>query len=273
MIVHSTVWSLIDVTLAQAGPGAASSRTLWQYIKGGGPIGYVIIMLSVAAVALAIVHLLTVRDTRLTPPEVVEGLSRHLRGNDIQGALRFCDTEENRCFVTRVFGQAMTRCMRSPFGFLEMRSALEEAGTTEVDRLGRSTDGIALIAQVAPMLGLLGTVVGMVGGFETISTTEGAARPAQLAGDISIALITTVQGLVVAIPCHALSVYFRNRTQRLALQAGEVIEGLASEIEGAGMGRGGRAPTRPGAARPGVPPAMPPQVPHGVGAARETGAR
>ncbi|HYC80663.1 MAG TPA: MotA/TolQ/ExbB proton channel family protein, partial [Solirubrobacterales bacterium] len=146
----------------------------------------------------------------------------------------------------RVVGGALVRCARSPFGFLELKAALEEQGQSQVTTLQRSTDGIGLIASVAPMLGLLGTVVGMVGAFETISATEGMAKPGQLAGDISLALITTVQGLVVAIPCTAAYVWTRNRVDRVTGEVAELVEELAAHLESPGGGQAA-VPGRPAA--------------------------
>ena len=148
------------------------------------------------------------------------------------------------------------RCARSPFGFLELKTALQEAGQQQVARLYRSTDGIGLIASVAPMLGLLGTVVGMVGAFDTISTTEGFAKPDQLAGDISQALISTVLGLIVAIPATAVYTYFRNRIDAATSDIAEMIEDLSAHLEGGGQTPGpnpsGGAPRQPGAAAGGM---------------------
>ncbi|MBM4107694.1 MAG: MotA/TolQ/ExbB proton channel family protein [Phycisphaerae bacterium] len=239
-------------TLAQAPPAAPAGpagRSLLQYIHGGGYIGYVIILLSIVAVALALVNLIRLRLERLAPPESVESLRRLVRENQVARAGEFCRSEENESFLTRVFGAALARCQRSPFGMLEIRSALEESGRTELDRLQRANDVIGLIAAVAPMLGLLGTVVGMVGAFETIADTEGAAKPYQLAGSISLALITTVQGLVVAIPCTAVQSHFRGRVERLAGEVAQVTEDLALTLESGGEGKPARPAPRAEPAR------------------------
>lgn len=217
----------------------APEKSLLDHIRSGGPIGYVIIVLSFAAMVLAIMHLIQIRRARLAPPEVVERLDTLLASGDVQGALRYATEPENECFLTRVFAGALMRCSRSAFGFLELRTALEEAGKQQVDRLHRTVDGIGLIGAVAPMLGLLGTVVGMVGAFETISATEGFAKPAQLAGSISVALITTVLGLLVAIPCTAAHSYFRHRIDDVTSGIGETIEELAAHVQAS---PGGQAP-------------------------------
>jgi len=224
----------IALLLAQTSPDAAPTRTWLDHIASGGPIGYAIIGLSLVAVTLAIVQLVQVRERKLAPPEVIQGLDKLLSANDIRGAIRFCQDPVNDCFLARMFAAALTRCSRSAFGLLELRAALEEAGQEQVARLHRATDGIGLIAAVAPMLGLLGTVVGMVGAFETISFSQGFARPDELAGDISVALITTVLGLIVAIPSTAAYAFFRNRIDTLAARAAEVTEDLSARLQSPG---------------------------------------
>jgi len=234
--------------LAQAGE-APVEKSLLDHVLSGGPIGFAIIALSFVALVLVIAHLVQVRSSKMAPPEVVGSLDQLLRKNDVDGATAFCQDPENDCYLTRVFGAALVRCSRSPFGFLELRSALEESGQEQTARLHRSTDGIGLIASVAPMLGLLGTVVGMVGAFETISLTEGMARPDELAGNISVALITTVLGLLVAIPATAVFTFFRNRIESLVTQVAQVTEELSAHLEGAPGVSPGQAPRRAPAQR------------------------
>lgn len=224
---------------AAAGEGG---KSLLEHILSGGPIGIVIILLSFVGVLLVVWLLAEIRLSRLAPPHVVQGLDRLLTGNDVRGALAFCQAEENRCLLSGMFAAALTRCLRSPFGLLELRSALEEAGQERFAQLQRKTEPVGLIAAVAPMLGLLGTVVGLVGAFETLSVSEGV-RPEALASSISVALITTVLGLIVAIPATAAHSFFRNRVDSLAQRLAEVTEELAARIQAA-RPAGGAPPPR-----------------------------
>ncbi len=225
-----------------ATPVAPPQRTLLDFIAEGRAVGFVIIGLSFTAVVLIIAQLVRLRRTQLVPEEQATRLDELLRANDVQGAVAYCQAEGNQSFLTRVVGAGLTRCARSPFGFLELRTVLEEAGAHEVARLHRQTDPIRVIATVAPMLGLLGTTIGMVGAFDTLRAGEGVARPDQLAGDISVALITTVMGLIVAIPCTAVDAWLRNRIEGLAGDAATVVDQLASRLEGAPGAAPGRAP-------------------------------
>lgn len=239
----SLAW-LLPAQAAAATPD--EGKTLLQHILSGGPIGIVIIMLSFTAVLMVVWLATEIRLARLAPTRVIEGLDRLLASNDVRGALAFCQAEENRCLLTSMFAAALTRCLRSPFGLLELRSALEEAGQERFAKLQRKTDPMGLIAAVAPMLGLLGTVVGLVGAFETLSVSEGV-RPEALASSISVALITTVLGLIVAIPSTALHSFFRNRVDALAQRVAELTEELAARIQ-ASKPAGGAPPTPAGRA-------------------------
>lgn len=244
----------LDLSLLLAQEDAVESgKTLLDHVVSGGIIGGVIILLSFIALLLVIADLVQIRESRLAPEDVVQRLNEYFRTSDVKGAIQFCQAPDNDCFFTRVVGAGLVRCARSPFGFLELKSALEESGREQVERLYRKTDALGLISDIAPMLGLLGTVVGMVGAFDVISQTEGFARPDQLAGNISVALITTVLGLIVAIPAKAAYTWLRNRIDATVSNVGELIEDLAWRLESGGD----RQVTRPAAgaamARPAAP--------------------
>ncbi|MFA6047117.1 MAG: MotA/TolQ/ExbB proton channel family protein, partial [Phycisphaerales bacterium] len=243
--VAAAVLGFQDTTAAPA--PAPHGRTLLEYIQSGGFLSYVLIALSITAVALVIINVIKNRMEAWAPPASVELLGRMLRDGDIESVKRYCASPENDNFVANVIGNAILRCSRSSLGFLELRSALEEAGGQEVERRYRSLESIALIAALGPMLGLLGTVIGLIGAFGTLSQVEGAARSKELADFMSLALVNTAEGLAVAIPCTAFYSIFRRRVDRLALEAGLIIEGLTTPLEQ----RLGAAPA-PRAAAPGA---------------------
>lgn len=227
MSTSDTVTNLF--LLAQAG---TEGKSILQHIASGGPIGLIIIMISFAAVSLVVMHSIQLRLSKLAPAEQFDRLKELLSRRELDNARSFCDSESNDSFLTRVLGSALTRCARSPFGLLEFRGALEESGKDQVAKLYRSTEGLALIATVSPMLGLLGTVLGMVGAFNTLgSSTGGFAKPDELAGSIAVALITTVLGLVVAIPVSACLVYFRNRIDSISSDVADMTEELLGVVE------------------------------------------
>ena len=231
-------------TVLVLGQSADVDRSLLDYVMQGGVIGMIILLISLGAVGMIGAQMLRIRRSRLAPEDLIEELRPVLGARNVQGAIILCTDHEANSYVSRVLGLSLTRAARSPFGMLELRSTVEEIGQLETDRLYRLTDGIGLIASIAPMLGLLGTVVGMVGAFDAITMADGPARPDALAGSISQALITTVLGLIVAIPCTAAYTYLRNRIDHLTTEIGEVIDELIAPIESAsaqkpGQGQGG----------------------------------
>jgi len=250
--VVAAVGLLAAAAAAQDAPAAnaATSKSILDYIHDGGIVSYVLVVLSFVAVTLVIRNMILLRAKVMAPPELVSRLDVLLRDGDMNGALVLCTDRGNDCSITRVFGSALARCLKSPFGFLEFRSALEEAGQKEMERLYRYNDGIGIIAAVGPMLGLLGTVFGMIGAFATISELEGAARSHQLAMFMSIALIATAEGLIVAIPCTVAFAIFRRRIDTLFGDVADITEDLAGRVAQEGTAeRGGDRPA-PRAARP-----------------------
>jgi len=227
----SNIPSPASLTLAQ--DTVRANRSLLEYIAQGGPIGLIIILISLVAIGMIGAQLFRIRRERLAPPELVDDLRRLLSDANIEAAIKRCADEQNASYLSRVVGSGLVRASRSAFGMLELRSAVDEVGQLEVDRLYRLTDGIGLIASVAPMLGLLGTVVGMVGAFDAITLSDGPARPDALAGSISQALITTVLGLIVAIPSTAMYTYLRNRIDHLTTEIDEEIEEIIAPLEAA----------------------------------------
>ncbi len=243
------------LTLAQADSGG---KSILQHIASGGPIGLIIILLSFAAVALVVMHSIQIRLDKLAPAEQFDKLRDLLTKRELDNARTYCDSESHDSFLTRVIGAALTRCARSPFGLLEFRGALEESGRDQVARLYRSTEGLSLIVTVAPMLGLLGTVLGMVGAFNTLGSSSGGfAKPDELASSIAVALITTVLGLVVAIPVSAALVFFRNRidsvTSEVAVMTEELLGLVESHQSNAQRGQPAQPARKPAVAPVGTP--------------------
>lgn len=238
------------LTLAQDAAAKSVTKSLLQYIQDGGIISYLLVMLSLVAVTLVIRNMLIYRRSKQAPEDVFYRLDELLKGGDTDGAMAVCAAFENRSFLTRVFGAALQRCARSPFGFLELRSALEEAGQREADRLHRYNDSIGIIAAVGPMMGLLGTVIGMIGAFATIGQLEGAARSQGLASYMSVALVCTAEGLIIAIPSTVCFAIFRRHVDNLISDIAERIEDLTRNLEQM-SGGGEEKPATP--ARPARP--------------------
>lgn len=213
--------------VAPAAEGAAGGTAgASNYDKIGGTVGVIIIVLSTVALAFTIEHALTIRRSRLIPAYALEDLDKLIKARRIDDAIRYCEEQGRPSLLTTVVHAGLTRYRGSEYGFAEYRAAVEEAGEEQTNRLYRKTEVLSIIGAVAPMLGLLGTVQGMILAFDTIAATGGAAKPGELAGAISIALVTTFEGLVVAIPTLTVLSFFRTRIDSLVAEAGSKIEQL-----------------------------------------------
>jgi biopolymer transport protein ExbB len=249
---HATLW------LAQEEPAPGHTTSLLKMIQAGGAVGWVLIALSVIALTMIIVYIVQIRRKVLIPPQHVEVLDDLLGRGEIAAALEYCIDPAHDSYLTRIVGAGLTRYQRSAFGVFEIKNAIEEAGEEQTARLYRSTDVISVIGSIAPLLGLLGTVIGIVAAFDTLSA--GAVPDnKRLAANISLALVCTLLGLIVAIPCMALFTFFRNRIDALAGEAGAEIERLLLHLESA----------QP--ARPAGPQARPTFVPRPAAAVAEKG--
>lgn len=225
-------------------------RTLWSYVQDGGVISYVLIAMSIVALGLVIRNLLVLRMSRIAPRGIVSRLEELLAARNLGGAIGFCREPENACFVSTVMESAIGRAARSEFGMMEFRAGVEEAAQAEADELHRMSDALGIIAAVGPMLGLLGTTLGMIGAFRTIGASEGAARSNELATYMSMALVTTAEGLIVAIPCAVAFSMFRRHVDGLLKRASVDLERLiaAATSPSDGRARGG-SPQPPSPAR------------------------
>jgi biopolymer transport protein ExbB len=215
-----------DAGQAQTAGGAGSERGsgVMQMLKDGGTIGFIIIILSVVALALIIEHFITIRKQRLLPAYAMEELDAKIRARKVDDAIRFCAEPVNDSLLCNVVLAGLQRYKSSEYGFAEYRAAVEEAGEEQTSKLYRKTEPLAVIGAIAPMLGLLGTVQGMIEAFDTIAATGGRATPADLAGSISKALVTTLEGLIVAIPALSALSFFRSRIDSLVAEAGKRVE-------------------------------------------------
>ncbi len=205
-------------------------RTFIDSIRAGGYIGIIIILMSIVAVGFVIEHALTIRKQRLMPDAILDPLQDMIAHGDIAGATAYCQEPQNYCLATDVILAALERYQSSEFGFADYKAAAEEAGEDNTARLYRKTDGLNVIGVVAPMLGLFGTVEGMMESFNIIASQEGAAQPFQLADSISKALVTTWLGLIVAIPSMVAFSFFRNKIDSLVSECGKRVERMLTPL-------------------------------------------
>lgn len=207
-----------------APPGAKSLITI--VIDSGWP-EYALVLLSVVALALIIQILVTVRREKLVPPDVLAELETLIDEGAFEDALTLCESED--CFFTRIVGAGISKMDRGAEGMVD---AVSEVGEEQSTILHQQVGYLSLIASTATMLGLFGTVYGMIGSFNVIASAPGGVTAAQLATEISTALVTTFTGLLIAIPTTAVYVIIRNRVTRVILEVNAITGELLEKMKG-----------------------------------------
>jgi len=198
--------------------------TFVELIQFGGIVGYIIIFLSLVTVALIIDDLLLLRRGVLLPADEAE----EVRTMVAQG--RGAEIAAGPPRSSYIGAMAVGGLRELDRGYEAIVKGMEDAADDVSGRLLRRIEYLNVIANVAPMLGLLGTVMGMVKSFNTISVAAGGADPRLLAAGIFEALMTTVMGLIVAIPAFFAFSFFRNRVDALAAEAAVRSEELLSPL-------------------------------------------
>ena len=178
----------------------------------GGPLVWPLLALFVWGVGIILHRVVTLRRERIIDPEVVGAVEKLLLAGKIPEATAYC--KRHPLPMTRVLMAAILNHDRSES---ELKEVLEEAGRQEVPLIRRHLTALGTIASVSPLLGLFGTVLGMISVFATLSGEE-TVNAAMLAGGISEALITTALGMLVAMPTLAAYNYFVGRVQLLILE-------------------------------------------------------
>ena len=216
-------------TAATPGEGG---YTAWQIIQFGGWVGYLIIALSIVSLSLVIESFITIRRARLMPTDVVDETRSMLSNGRYDEAAKRVENE--RSFVGYVVHRGLRERDR---GYEAMVKAMEDAADEATGEKLRRIEHLNIIANIATMLGLLGTVLGLTSNFNQISQTVGSVEPRMLAGGIFQALITTVMGLLVGIPSLYFYGMFRNRVDALITEATLAAEHMTEMFKD---GRGGR---------------------------------
>lgn len=248
---------------AAGGGGGEKAKTTSYFIMffwSGDVIGklmiWVLIIMSISVMALIIHFLLQNRIETFAPVEAVIECEQLLQEKRFREAIERCATDES------VFGQIMHASLsEASNGFGSMERAIEETADLISAKKIRSLEYLNVLGAVGPMVGLFGTVYGMIVAFQQIVDAGGQPNPADLAAGISTALVTTFWGLIVGIPAVAAAALIRNKVDALTVEAmiraEELIgqfrpgakKGAASGAAGAGAkGAAGARPAAPGAA-------------------------
>jgi biopolymer transport protein ExbB len=226
---HHRLWTIVG--LAAAGmfggalPAQAASITYFADIKrwfgDGGNTMWFILACSILAVAFTIERLIRMRKARIVPAKLANEARRLWREGKHDEILALCDASDS------VLARAIRRLvMHRRVPMADVRSIVGDSISAELSLHYRRIHPISVAAMVAPLLGLFGTVSGMITAFRQFRALGETGDPGVFAGAISVALITTQAGLIVAVPALAISHYFRNRTNAYV----DELDGIVQEL-------------------------------------------
>lgn len=187
----------------------------------GGPVMYLLLLVSAVAVVVFIERFLHCHRAQINSTEFLNGVRTVLKRNNVVEALSICDATPGP--VARL---VKTAILNREHGRERVREALEEAGLAEVPRLEEKLNLLATIAQLSPLLGLLGTVLGFIQTFYAMQLLGLKAQVSDLSGGVLQALVCAAAGLAVAIPAHAAYNYLVSRVNSIVLD----MERSATEI-------------------------------------------
>ena len=180
-----------------------------------------ILLCSIIGLAVSVDRFIMLRKAKINVPAFMVRIRGFIKKKDISGAISYCMQEKSP--VANIVRKGLKKYK---YGHDRVKDAIENAGSQEVSKLEKGLSLLASVAGIAPLLGFLGTVTGMIQAFMTIQDLAGAANPSDLAGGIWEALITTAFGLIVGIPAFAIYNYFLSAVKK---SVGE-METVANDV-------------------------------------------
>jgi biopolymer transport protein ExbB len=205
-------------------PATVKATTFADMLSQGGFVMYVLALASVCLFWFTAEGFVVLRAKKLAPPALIARIREAFKAGNYQEAWNIC--KANRCFLSNVLGNGLERVGRSKDA---VEFIVEETALREANDLKTNTTYLSVIGVVSPMIGLTGTVWGMIGAFKTLGD-NGISNPSLLAGKIGEVLIATMSGLVVAVPAFIFFYILRARAQSAILHAESQVYRLLDEI-------------------------------------------
>ena len=232
-------WMLQQPLNAQEAAEEANAEkvetSLIEMYKTGGWAMYPLTILSIGMVGLIVYNSMAVQMSQILQPQIVPEIDQALEALDIEKAKSLCETNPGP--LTNIVLAGLLRTDPADHDSEQIKEAMEEASAEELSDPYLLINYLSIIAALSPMVGLLGTVSGMVKAFNVIKT-EGAGSAQALAGNISEALITTATGMIIGIPAMFAFFFFKNKygkiTSRIARIIGDLQFTLKTKINSRG---------------------------------------
>jgi len=212
------------LAFAAGEPAPVAQWRLLYLIQKGGVMMYPILFCSILIVGISFERAYNLRRKNIIDTDFLRNVRSHWNWKDIQLGLKLCNSHDNS--MARILKSGLLR-----FGgkLDEIERAIEGAGQHEASLMNSNLRVLGAVANITPMMGLLGTVFGMIKAFDVISQS-GTGNPGLVASGISEALITTAAGMVVGIPALALYHYFRGKIDRYVFEMEEISFQLVEEL-------------------------------------------
>ena len=223
------------VLAQEGGPAAATADvaekiSMWGLVKQGGWAMWPLGAFSFFMVALVIQNTIALRAKTLLHAEMMPELIQFMLNDKVKAALIYC--RKHPSMFTNTFGAGLERCLdvEGEYDFNKVKESVEEASVEQLSKLMKPIDYLSIIGASAPMLGLLGTVSGMIKAFHTMGT-GGMGDPSKLASNIGEALVTTATGLIIAIPAMFFFFFFKKGFQKTLATLGRNVGFLFDALE------------------------------------------
>lgn len=203
--------------------------TLWQLIVAGGSCMIFLGAISVAATASVIYHFIYIKPDKLTPEDYTENLLSLLERKEYEKALSVANGQQN--LISAIAAKGLKKISKGATVFEE---AIQHEGKARIGRLWQNLSYLGDMAVIAPMIGLLGTVLGMIQAFNFVAFQTGVVKPVLLAQGLAKAMITTAFGLIIGIPVMAFYAYFRGKVGVVSSNAERAASEMVQAVQRAG---------------------------------------
>src|SRR5262245_18821622 len=215
---------MAGIALAQGEP-EAKGKSLLELFRATGAVGYLMVLCSMIGTALVIEHSVNLRREKLAPAPLIQDLQALIDEEQYDEAIELCDQEGG--YISNLIGSALR--MRHA-GYEEMIAGLEAAANEETFKLQSKISYLSLIGNIGPLLGLLGTVTGMISSFQVIEGLK-APTPGDLAKGVYESLVNTTMGLFIGITFLTIYFIYKNKVTKMTLsmnlQAVDLLKHLA----------------------------------------------
>lgn len=213
----------VNTEVAEEVAPAGGEKSLIDMFKAGGWAMYPLTLLSIGGFGLIVYNFMAVRPEPILNTEATIEIDEALGNLDIQKAKSIC--QENPSPVTNIVDAGLNRVDVNNYDAEQVKEAIEESSAEELAGPFILINYLSVVGSLSPMVGLLGTVSGMVKAFNVIEA-EGAGSAQALAGNISEALITTATGMIIGIPAMFFFFFFKNRYGKITSRVGRVVGDL-----------------------------------------------